>query len=258
MSARVIRSHDQGGRLQRVQRRAGVAVGPVDQVGDGVVVGAEAEVAEPAALLGQRPAHDQLQVARGQRLQPEQQAAADQRRVDGEERVLGGGADQDHGAVLDAGQQRVLLGPVEAVDLVDEQDRAPPARPEPLPGPLEHGPDVLDARAGRAQLLELRPGGAGDDLGQGGLAGARRAPEHDRAQLVGLDQGAQAAPGAEHVALADVLVEGGRAHPGGEGRGGGADLLRPGREEVHGHESRGKVEGSTPRSRARSASVPAP
>ena len=46
-----------------------------------------------------------------------------------EGRVLGGGADQRHRAVLDLVQQPVLLGAVEAVDLVDEQDRPPPARP---------------------------------------------------------------------------------------------------------------------------------
>ena len=62
-----------------------------------------------------------------------------QRRVDLERRVLGGRADEDDVAGLDARQERVLLRLVEAVDLVDEEDRAPAdaggerLRPRPSP-----------------------------------------------------------------------------------------------------------------------------
>ena len=48
----------------------------------------------------------------------------EQRAVELEGRVLGGRADQHDRAVLDIGQEAVLLGAVEAVDLVDEQQRA--------------------------------------------------------------------------------------------------------------------------------------
>ncbi len=47
-----------------------------------------------------------------------------ERAVELEGRVLGGGADQHDRAVLDIGQEAVLLGAVEAMDLVDEQQRA--------------------------------------------------------------------------------------------------------------------------------------
>src|SRR5688500_12410373 len=50
--------------------------------------------------------------------------AGEQRAVELEARVLRRGADQDHRAVLDVRQEAVLLGPVEAMDLVDEQQRA--------------------------------------------------------------------------------------------------------------------------------------
>ena len=56
----------------------------------------------------------------------------EQRRVDLEVRVLGRRADQRQQAVLDAGQQRILLRLVEAVDLVEEEDRPPAARAEPF------------------------------------------------------------------------------------------------------------------------------
>ncbi len=49
--------------------------------------------------------------------------------------------EMDHGAVLDHRQKRVLLGAVEAVDLVDEEERAV-AHLAPLPGRIEHLPQV--------------------------------------------------------------------------------------------------------------------
>ena len=62
--------------------------------------------------------------------QPRQQSA-----VQLERRVLGRGADEDDVAGLDERQERVLLRPVEAVDLVHEEERAaaPALRREPPP-----------------------------------------------------------------------------------------------------------------------------
>ena len=59
-----------------------------------------------------------------ERVQLVDPAAREQRRVDLEVGVLGGGADEDDRAILDGRQQRVLLRLVEAVDLVQEEDRA--------------------------------------------------------------------------------------------------------------------------------------
>ena len=221
MSASVIRAprpaglgrDDQGGRLEGVEGVAGVAVGPLDQVGQGVVVQRQAAAAQASLGVGQGPGDDQLEVVGAQRLQPEQQRPAHQGGVHGEERVLGGRPDQDDGAVLDPGQQGVLLALVEAVDLVDEQDAAPPEGAEALAGRGQHRPHVLDPGAGRRQLLEMRPGGLGDDVGQRGLPGPGRAPQDHRPKLVGLDQGPQGAARPEHVPLADELLQGARPHP---------------------------------------------
>ena len=57
-----------------------------------------------------------------------------QRRIHLEGRVLGGRADQDDVARLDAREEGILLGLVEPVDLVEEQDRALPLGAEPLAG----------------------------------------------------------------------------------------------------------------------------
>ncbi len=89
-----------------------------------------------------------------ERLEPEQRRAAEQRRVDLEVRVLGGGADQHEQAALDRRQQGVLLGLVEPVDLVEEQDRALPVLAEAVLGLGGHLADVLHAGGHRRQRLE--------------------------------------------------------------------------------------------------------
>ena len=63
-----------------------------------------------------------LDVVRRQRLQHEHPGAREQRADDLEARILGGGADQGDRAVLGRRQQAVLLGLVEPMDLVDEED----------------------------------------------------------------------------------------------------------------------------------------
>ena len=68
----------------------------------------------------------------GERLQHEHAAARQQRPGELEARVLGGRADQGDDPVLDPREEGILLGSVEAVDLVTEEDRAPPLVLEPL------------------------------------------------------------------------------------------------------------------------------
>ena len=170
-----------------------------------------------------------------ERLEPEEGRAAEQRRVDLEVRVLGGGADEGEEAALDAGQQGVLLGLVEAVDLVEEEDRALAVLAEAVAGPLERVADVLHAGAHRAELLEGLAGVGGDGLGQGGLARARRPPQDHRRQPVGLDEGPERLARAEQVVLADDVVEGAGPQARRERRVGRQRLLRGGGEEVVGH-----------------------
>ena len=70
----------------------------------------------------------------GQRLERVELHPRHQRRVDLEVRVLGRRPDQRHEPLLDRRQERVLLRLVEAVDLVEEEDRALPVRAEALAG----------------------------------------------------------------------------------------------------------------------------
>src|SRR5439155_19555622 len=75
-------------------------------------------------LVRQRTVEAELQSRLVQRPQREYPAAREERGDHLEAGVLGGGADQRHRPALNVREQRVLLRLVEAVDLVDEEQRA--------------------------------------------------------------------------------------------------------------------------------------
>ena len=111
-------------RFQGGQGHAGVAGrGPGEMV---EVLGRDlrTERGQPALGVGQGPAEDRRDVLLGQGIERQDAGPRQERGVDLERRVLGRRADQGDRPVLDGRQQGVLLGLVEPVDLVDEQDRA--------------------------------------------------------------------------------------------------------------------------------------
>ena len=101
-----------------------------------------------------------------------------QRPVQLEGRVLGRRADQDHGAVLDIGQKSVLLRPVKAVDLIDEQQRAEP-RLAAFSRRLEDFAQIGDPGKHRRQLLEGEIG-ALREAARSSSCRARRPPQDHR------------------------------------------------------------------------------
>ena len=127
--------------LERVERGARVPAGHAHEVPDRLVRHLGAGGAQAALPVGERVAQDAGDVRVLERPELEDAAAREQRGVDVEEGVLGRRADQDHRAVLDVRQQRVLLRAVEAVDLVDEEDRA---LVRDLAAPLRAGDDLAD------------------------------------------------------------------------------------------------------------------
>ena len=94
------------------------------------------------------------------RLQDGHAAAGEQGRVDLERGVLGRGADERDRSLLDGVQEGILLGLVEAVDLVDEEDD-PAAAAADLGGLVDCRADFLDPRKDR---------GEGDESGLGARA----------------------------------------------------------------------------------------
>ena len=121
----------------------------------------------------------------GERFEGEDLAAAQQRRVDREERVLRGRADQDDAALLDVGEEDVLLAAVEVVQFIDKEEGLAPLVFEELARFLQDFSDVLDPRRHGVEGAELCPGLVGDDVRQRGLAGARRPVEDRGRQSVG-------------------------------------------------------------------------
>src|SRR5262249_56977329 len=87
-----------------------------------------------------------------------------------ERRVVGGGADQDDGAVLHMRQEGILLRAVEAMDLVDEQKRAASLL-APCFGRVEYLAQIRDAGMNGRQLLEMMVGHFGKQPRHGSLAG---------------------------------------------------------------------------------------
>src|SRR6187399_3037457 len=98
---------------------------------------------------------------------------------------------------------------------VDEQQRAL-AHLAPGARRIEHLLEVGDAGKHRGNLLEMQFGGVRQQPRHRGLAGAGRAPEHQRAQRARLQHPCQRAVGTEDVILADNVGKRARAQPVGQ------------------------------------------
>ena len=133
--------------LEHVQRLPRVAPGQVEQ-GVSAVLG-QAHPAGQAGRIGQCPLDDGAQVVGIERIEPVDPHPAQERRIELVVRVLGGGPQEGDGAVLDVGQEGVLLGLVEPMELVDEQDR-PSAGLAQGAGLGDQGPHVGHAAGHRA------------------------------------------------------------------------------------------------------------
>ena len=203
--------HRRARQLERVQRRPRIAVGARREELDHLVghLGLRA-----LAALDRAP-QQRLEVLGRELLELVDLRAREQRAVDLEVRVLRRGADQRHEPVLDGRQQRVLLRLVEAVDLVEEEDRRAAAL-APLGRAGDHLAHLGAPRLDRGELLERGVGVLGGEAGERRLPGPGRAVEDHRVRAAGLERGAQRGARSEQVLLADELVERGRPHPRGE------------------------------------------
>ena len=178
--------------------------------------GSEGRGAGESAGVGDGAVHQHPELFICQRLERQQEGARQKRRDHRERRVLGRRGDEHDPAVLDAGQQRVLLRLREAVDLVEEEDRGlavEVALRQRLLHDLAHVPH---ARGDRRQLDEPASRGARDRLGEGRLSGAGRTPQDDRGRRgrgIRIREGHERRSAAQKVRLARDLVERRRPHP---------------------------------------------
>ncbi len=173
-------------RLRQVDRKQGLRL--VDQEA-AVAVGGRDERVPGLGGERQRPP-DQLfgaveQLAQGRAVEPVQDQHLRPRQQGGvelERGILGGGADEDDGAVLDIGQEAVLLGAVEAVDLVHEQQGLS-SHLHMLARFGEHLLEIRDAREDGRDGDEAHADGVGEQPGDRRLAGSGRPPQHHRGEL---------------------------------------------------------------------------
>ena len=148
------------GTLEDVQRGARVTAGERHEVGEGLVgqghaAGRTEAPGQPALRVGERPPDDGRDLVVGERLEAPDAHPREERGVHLEVGVLGGRADERDGPVLDVRQQRVLLGLVEAVDLVEEQHGAGAVEGQPVLRLGDRGAHLDDARHHRRQRDEV-------------------------------------------------------------------------------------------------------
>ena len=142
-------------------------------------------------------------------------ATRQKRAVQLEARIFRRGADQRHHAAFDEGQEAVLLGPVEAVDFVDEEQRALTHLAARF-GTVERRAKLLHAQEDRADCLELKPCAFGQKPRNRRLAGPRRAPKDDRGEALCRQHPRQGALRPNQVVLPHHIGQRLRAQPVGQ------------------------------------------
>ena len=152
------------GQLQAVEGDAGIAIRHGYEVAHGL--GRQLRSQGPQASVGvaQCALRDEAQLVVLKLPKREDAGAGEERGDDFEGGVLRGGADEDDRAVLDVGQDDILLGLVEAVDLVDEEDGALAVHGAPLPGGLGDATEVGHAGGDGGDGLEVGAGEASDEV----------------------------------------------------------------------------------------------
>ena len=195
--------------LEDLERRTGVASrAPRDQ--------REWLLRDVRVELPRAARQDHLELVLRERGQLDHGAARQQGRVHLEVRVLGRRPDQRHEPVLDRVQHGVLLPLVEAVDLVDEEDRPQPVPPEAVSSARDDRPHVVHARGHRRELLERRAGPVGHDPGDRRLPRAGRPEQDHRGWAVLLDGEPERRALTEDVALSHEALERRGAHAHGQ------------------------------------------
>jgi len=161
--------------------------------------------------VAQRPFEERDEVVLAERPQLVDPQPRAQRRDELEVGVLGCRADEQHAALFERGQERVLLGAVEPVDLV-EQEHRPRARAASA-GTLDHRAHLAAAARHRGALFDRCAAGGGDEPCQRRLSAAGRSVQHQRVRCAPLERAPKRRVGRQQVALPDDFGERTRAHP---------------------------------------------
>ena len=206
------------GNLERGQGGAGIAAGHGDQRGFGLVIKAAVEVAQPVFGIGEGAVDEFSYLILGQGVESIDAGAGKEGRDDLKGGILRGCADEGNGAVLNVGENDVLLGLVEPVNFIDEEDGALACETPAAARLPKDAAEVGNTGFNGADRLKVGLGHVGDDAGKGCFAGAGRAPQNDGRELVCLNGASEDVAFANDVLLPNEFIEGCGPHAGGKGR----------------------------------------
>jgi len=136
--------------------------------------------------------------------------ARQQRGVEFEGWIFGGCTDEGDDPFLHHRQKRILLGFVETVDFIDEQQRAL-AFLRAVTGGGKYLFQIGDAGKDGGQRFEIQIGLPREQACDGGLAAARRPPQHDRRYTTGFEHASDRTGLTDQMILTDDIVQSGRA-----------------------------------------------
>ena len=137
-------------------------------------------------------------------------------RADEEEGIVCRRPDELDRAAFHVGKEYILLGPVEAVDFVDEEQGGFAGVAKTMIGSLQNTAHFSQIGFYRVEFLEVGLRACSDDLGQGGLTGSGWPEEDERLDAVGINGAAEQETRGQKMPLACVLLQGARSHPGGQ------------------------------------------
>ena len=148
-----------------------------------------------------------------QRLEHIDPGPGQQRTVQFKRRVFRGGTNKNHGAILDIGQECILLRLVEAVNLIHEQHRLA-TEALLLLCLINRGPDFLHSAEDGGNTQELSVNVIGKDHCQRGFTHAGRSPQDHGMNMAGFNGTAQRLIFPEQMPLARVSLQRSGTHPG--------------------------------------------
>ncbi len=200
--------------LQRIQGNTRVTLGHSQEMVQGILIQRHIQAAQPPRLILHGSQNNGAHLTFGQRIETENPGAGEKRGSNLKGRILGGSPDEGNCAVLNKGQNGILLGLIEAMNLINEKDGLLLVLAAAFLGFLDDAAQVSHPRRDCTDGAEVGIGGIGNNIGQGGLAAARRPPEDNRGQLASFNGPPEHAPLAHELLLADELLKIRWPHPG--------------------------------------------
>ena len=195
------------GQFQRIQQAAGVTARNVHQVVGRLGCDLHLAVAVAAFLIAECAPQQPAQVIGFQSFESKQPRAAHQRLVDFEVGVFSGRADQREGAVFHPRQQRILLGTVEAMHLIDEQNRAQSVALQAAMRFIHLMAQILHPGQHGIERAEMGSGVIGDDPRQGGFADSWRTMQDQVSDPIGGNGASEQPAFSKDRSLTDEFIQ---------------------------------------------------